>query len=415
MRKTIDPYWIKRIVESGDNRAEGLHRLHRVVCDGLAQEKFDADDFSYKELAMVIGALDPFDEVGSAGRIAGEAVDMARVSPRSIFRESNPGLMTNAFQVITQELISSKVIAGYESNEEDWIADQLVETVPSKMLNQRIAGLTALDGPSEVAEGHPYSETGFSEKFVTTQEAKKGRILRISEELLLFDQTGEINRRARQLGYYTRQERERTIVRAVTDADAGSGKYVYRPKGAGTALYAVGNKNYIGSGGVTGFDAAVALVDWKSVEAAILYRSTQVKDDRVDGTPRAIHGLNSPSNILLVPEALRLTADYIATSTGGREETRSNATITERRNPVARYIGNVLSSPYVDEVSAADWYYGNPRKQFIWTEIWPVQTFSQGATSEAAFERDTIMAIKVRYFGGLSATDTVFFTKVDGN
>ena len=51
----------------------------------------------------------------------------------------------------------------------------------------------------------------------TRQEAKQGRILSISEELIAFDQTGEINRRARALGFYLRQERERTIVRAVTD------------------------------------------------------------------------------------------------------------------------------------------------------------------------------------------------------
>ena len=37
------------------------------------------------------------------------------------------------------------------------------------------------------------------------------------------DLTGEIYRRARQLGFYLRQERERTIVRAVTDADSAAG------------------------------------------------------------------------------------------------------------------------------------------------------------------------------------------------
>jgi hypothetical protein len=51
----------------------------------------------------------------------------------------------------------------------------------------------------------------------------------------------------------------------------------------------------------------------------------------------------------------------------------------------------------------------------VWTEIWPVQTFLQKNDSEAAFERDVVLRVKARYFGGISAVDTVFVTKVDGN
>ena len=51
----------------------------------------------------------------------------------------------------------------------------------------------------------------------------------------------------------------------------------------------------------------------------------------------------------------------------------------------------VLSSPFVDEQGGQavnDWYIGDFRRQFIWTEIWPVQTFLQRADSEANFDRD---------------------------
>ena len=77
----------------------------------------------------------------------------------------------------------------------------------------------------------------------------------------------------------------------------------------------------------------------------------------------------------------------------------------------------VLSSPFLDEQggeAAYDWYLGDFKKQFVWTEIWPVQTFLQRAESEAAFERDVVLRVKVRYFGGISAVDTVGVTKVDG-
>src|SRR5690606_1590580 len=133
--------------------------------------------------------------------------------------------------------------------------------LPSRYRGQKLAGFKALAGPSEVHEGHPYDESTFEEKYVTTEEAKQGRILSITEELVAFDQTGEINRRAMALGYYLRQERERTIVRAVTDADTAGGKHVYRPNGFGQALYKTDgtHRNWVGSGNTSSpaFNTAV--------------------------------------------------------------------------------------------------------------------------------------------------------------
>ena len=94
----------------------------------------------------------------------------------------------------------------------------------------------------------------------------------------------------------------------------------------------------------------------------------------------------------------------------------SDVNETRFANPVHGML-DVLSSPFIDEQggeSANDWYMGDFKRQFIWTEIWPVQTFLQRAESEAAFDRDVVLRVKVRYFGGISAVDTVFVTKVDG-
>jgi hypothetical protein len=43
-----------------------------------------------------------------------------------------------------------------------------------------------------------------------------------------------------------------------------------------------------------------------------------------------------------------------------------------------------------------------------------VQTFLQRSESEAAFERDVVLRVKARYFGGISAIDTLYVTKVTG-
>ena len=384
----------------------GAEGFYQKVCGLLNDRKISVDDFSYYELADACGVLPEL-------RRLNEMVSPGS-GPLQVLRESNPGVSTNLFQVVTGELIGRKVIEGYE-DDSGFIGDKLVSVMPSRLRNQKIAGFKALAGPTEVAEGHPYEESTFEEKYVTSEESKQGRILTINEELIAFDRTGEIKRRAMALGFYLRQERERTIVRAVTDADAGSSKFVYRPNGAGQALYKTdgSNRNWIGSGNTTssGFNSAVPLADWTDVDTVLQYRATEVTDDRIDGTARPMVMLVKH---MLVPEALRGTAMSIANSTQVTVTSGSNETTFA--NPIHGLV-EVLSSPFIDEQGGQavnDWYVGDFARQFVWTEIWPVQTFLQRADSESAFDRDVVLRVKVRYYGGISAVDTSFVTKVDG-
>lgn len=399
---------LKRLIES--HGPDGFY--HKVV-ELLNEKKLAADDFSYHELAEACGVLPRLrglrESFGQAARLTSSPDSVT-----ALLRESNPGVNSSLFQIVTGELIGRKVIEGYE-DDAGFIGDQLVTVIPSRVRNTRIAGFRALAGPTEVHEGHPYEESSFEEKFVTSQESKQGRILSINEELIAFDQTGEINRRAMALGYYLRQERERTIIRAVTDADAAAGRFVYRPSGNGRALYATDGslRNYIGTGNTVSpdFSSPVPLVDWTDIEEVLHYRATQVKDDRIDGEQRPIV---APVKQILVPESLRGTARSIVHSTEIRVSTDDGQ--TQFANPVHNLL-DVLSSPFVDEPGGAavsDWYIGDFRRQFVWTEIWPVQTFLQQSESGAAFDRDVVLRIKARYFGGVSAVDTAFVTKVAG-
>lgn len=392
---------LKGLVES-----LGAEGFYHKLCTLLNEKQLAVEDFSYFELAEACGVLPQL------RRLREWTSDATPVT--ALLRESNPGVNTSLFQVVTGELIGRKVIEGYE-DDSGFIGDKLVQVMPSRIRNTRIAGFRALSGPAEVHEGHPYEESTFEEKYVTTSESKQGRILSINEELIAFDQTGEINRRAMALGFYLRQERERTIVRAVTDADAANGRFVYRPHGQGTPLYATdgSHRNWIGTGNTTSplFDGAIPLSDWTDIDIALNYRATEVKDDRIDGTARP---LMAPVKQLLVPERLRGAARSILHST--EITVSSDDQETKFANPV-QGLAEVLSSPFIDEQGGEalnDWYIGDFRKQFVWTEIWPVQTFLQRADSEAAFDRDVVLRVKVRYYGGVSAVDTLFVTKVDG-
>jgi len=389
--------------------SHGPAGFYRKVVDLLNEKQLTPDDFSYYELADACGVLPRLRSLRDSA-LAGNAA----LPVEALLAESNPGVGTNLFQVVTGELIGRKVIEGYE-DDAGFIGDRLVSVMPSRLRRTKIAGFRALAGPTEVAEGHPYEESTFEEKYVTTQESKQGRILSINEELIAFDQTGEINRRAMALGYYLRQERERTIIRAVTDADAAAGRHVYRPSGQGQTLYAADGslRNYIGGTNTTSpdFAAAIPLEDWTDIEEVLHYRATEVRDDRVDGDQRPIL---APVRQLLVPEALRGTARSIVHSTEIHVTTSDGE--TRFANPVHGMV-EVLSSPFIDEqggTAGSDWYLGDFPRQFVWTEIWPVQTLLQRADSEAAFERDVVLRVKARYYGGISAVDTVFVTKVSG-
>lgn len=396
--------------------------------DSSGKRKLNVEDISFRALADTLGVFDRFAPLDPThlresmasplyGHFSPEKlVNRAHAEWETIRNDYTPeAITTSIFPVVTGELLSSVLIEAYESAPS--VAQQLVTVQRATVRNQKMAGFTSLGGGAEVAENNPYTETGFDEKYVVTKETKRGRILSISEELIMFDQTGEILNRARMLADYLRQDWERTVIRGVIDADSGSGVYVWRPSGTGATLYNTNgsNKNYIGSGGVTGFDAASPLVDWTDIDHIRKYRATKIKDDRTDGTQLPI-GMVNTGLTLLVPESIRGTADSIVNATEVVTEGATSAAhqATKFGNPVKSMVSTVVSSPYVDEVNADDYYIGQFSRQFVWTELMPLQTFLQGAQSESAFERDIAFRIKARYYGGLTARDSIYVTKVDG-
>lgn len=397
-------FWADITNTAKGNKAEAARRLVAAVRGGLEQGKFKAEQVSFMGVASALGLIDPHDIAGSVQRLGAgaQARDKSGFHEEALYMES-PVLMSNAFQTVCQELISASLIEGYNSLPS--IADQLVTTQSVSMRNGKVAGFTHLAQSFEVPEGHPYPRVRFGEKWVSMKETKKGVMIELTEEFIGFDQTGQVARLARNVGEGLRSERDRDIIRGVIDADSGSSIYVYRPSGVGEALYASGNLN---------LKTSNALVDWTDVDNCLQYRATTVVDDRIDGTQRPLGGLNNGNCILLVPEALRSTAWYIKNSTGQVKNTNSAVEETSFGNPVASMVGDVLSSPLLDAEGGAhtsNWYYGDFKRQFVWSEIWPLQSFVQGSDSEAAFETDVVLRVKARYYGGLSALDSIYVTK----
>jgi len=340
--------------------------------------KKNPEDFSFRALFE-----------GMVGEIRGMSLQNTVCEMRGRRLPLIEAIGSTSFTTATSNIIQQAVIQGYHID--GLIGDQLVTRMPSTLKSERISGFTEAMSPKTVNEGMPYEEASFTDKYVTTETAKKGRIISLTEEAIVHDQTGQMVMRARRIGETTAQERELTILTGVTGEDAN----VYKPSGTAETLYHSTNNNLLTS---------TALADFSSIDAVLEYHAANVTDDRQGGDPQPI--LWNP-NIILVNTKKRSVARRIVNATEIRQTSNTN-NLTVSANPNNNY--TVLSSSLVPGTNT-NWYLGDFKRQFIWQEIFPLETFAQTANSESAFERDVISRFKVRYYGGIAAIDERYVVK----
>ena len=376
--------------------------LEGTTLENGAKYKQRPEDFSIR--ALWEGLVGPIEETLQFGQ--------GRIGWIETPRQLEEAVSSTAFPSATGQLIASKVIEGY--NAPGYIGDQLVTVMSSTQRGERIAGFTSLQGPLEVKEGDSYEESSFAEKYVTTTEAKKGRILAVTEEAVIFDQTGQLLMRAAQLGEMTRMEKEKVIVRGV--ADVASTVRVYRPSGTAEQLYASGNSNYLST--------ATPLVDWTDIQEVMTFHATNITDDRQDDESGSGDPIVWLPRILLTALELAGTSARIVSAT--QVGTAPGATGTAdmlTANPLNTLISGglrALSSPFLDAAAgadqwddASDWLLGDFQKQFIWKEIFPLQVLRAPQNDNEQFVRDIVARYKVRYYGGLNAIDERYVIKVN--
>ena len=366
---------LRKLYES-DGPQEFCGKMLALLREEKDKRKVKPEDFSLRELWEAVGRP-------AFGKMR---QDLALLDER-VLRED--ALNTQAYSVITGELIAQKVIEGYDAVEA--IGDQLVTVMPSKRRNENIPGFNALDMPVEVSESEDYPELdGLGEKYVTSQATKKGMIISVTEELVMEDQTGLLLQRAGMVGERIRLDREKTILTGVQDVNST----VYKPSGSASALYSSGHSNLVASN---------ALADWTDLDKA--YAAFRNLKDEVSE-----HVLQRWSQFkLLVPVSLGGTAHRIVSATEVRATVGSNESVTTENR--FRGLNPPLSSPYLDDQSTSTWYVGDFKRQFVWHEVWPLQTFRQREDSESRFVRDVVARFKARYLGGIAAIDYKYVVK----
>lgn len=344
---------LKDLLESqGDDGAV------EVLRQGFENKNFSPNDFSLKEIWI------------ACQEAAGLSTNV------------HEAIASGSFPKITGELINSRIISAYDAI--STIGDQLCTTVPSNVQQETVAGFTDAEGPEEVGENNEYKDSTFTEKYVTGRNKKFGRLISVTEEMIYFDKTGQILERARRIGQKAAQYRERLIVRGVQDLDSN----VYQPSGTAEAFFSAAKLNLISSNpfGESGLEE-------------VTKKAEQMKDDSIGsggaGDQDFIY-IDTDNLTVLIPAALKLEAWQMA-----------NSVLTPESNENAKNYWkgrfNPLSSPFVSAQSATTWYAGNPKEDFWWTEVWPLQTMSQAAGHDDAFKKDIKSRHKVRFYGNIMA------------
>ena len=148
---------------------------------------------------------------------------------------------------------------------------------------------------------------------------------------------------------------------------------------------------------------AITLADETDLAAALALFS-QFTDEQ--GLPMRVR-----PKILLTGLSLKSIANQICFS--------GQSVVTEKPAGVTNIFsqGNVngtqpLDTTFIDQqLATTAWFYGDFKKQFVYTEVWPLQVEQQGRDSEKAFNADVISRYKVSYYGGCGAVSNRYVVK----
>ena len=309
------------------------------------------------------------------------------------------------FPVITAVLVEKKVIDAFNSM--PTIGDRLVTPFPSKLQISKIPGADLSINMKDIEPGMPYHhDADIAEHYVQVEGKKRGDILDITEEAILFDQTGLVLREAEKFGKKAALDRERKILYTIQDVTVGGvNYYAYYPGGTRVAMYS-------GAVALTHVYSNLhdhALQHWTDLDHAKTMFTT-MRDNT--GDPILIE-----PKILLVPKARETMAKRLISNTLMPATRIGVAVPGDSMNEANPFSGayEVLSSVYLDIVSTACWYLGDFKEQFVEKVVYPLQVLTRkDDKNEPAWERDIVAQYKVRYYAQPGAVDYRYVVKSRG-
>jgi hypothetical protein len=361
----------------------GEKRFAKVMINKINEGKITAENFSLKAL---------YEAMGEPNLKKSNLIEERVITDDVDFSEA---LHSSAFPKITGALINKVVQGAYELA--GGVADQLVTVIPSSVKDETIVGFGDDNVLQEVPEGFEYQEGSITEKYHKIYNTKKGRIISLTEEMVKFDQTGQMILRAKRVGEAAKSDRERTIFNAVLELTSTGIKAAWRPAGVATSLYS-GTSNDPYTPGTLDNLGSEGLSDETDLDTAMVLFS-KFTDEQ--GLPMVVN-----PNALLTGLSLKSVSNQICYSGQAVKLTTPQGTKNIYSGTMA------LQTPFIDQLlSVTAWFYGDFKKQFVYTEVFPLQVLQAKPGNDQEFERDIIFRFKARYMGGCGAVTNRYVVK----
>lgn len=347
---------------------------------------------AHRELAEAVGGL------MDAKKLAQRDISFKKIYEETFLKpyeaEIIESMDSSAFPIITGTIVSKTLIQAYEAFPKSGLS--MVTVIPGTVPDEeRVAGFTTVGLLKTVGKTEDYQYMDApAEKYKRVPKIKRGGLLAISEEIIKFDRTGQYLNRCAAVGEEVARDQEQTILQGLVDASGT----VY-DKGA---LFASPDAN----GGTnlnawTGADTELGTAGFEKID--------QILETAVDDKGRPIW-VKGDRPIMMVPAGLKSTArklkqnEYSALGT-------ANLDVNLAKDAFDFVVNPYIASPLTSKV----WYYGSPKRQFVWVEDIPLQVMQRGGQmTELGWHNDVIVEHKVRYQGGLGSVDTKFWHQMAG-
>lgn len=363
---------------------KGGEQVFNHLSEALEKKHLRPQDFSIAELFEAIVGPDgmqllrPKSGYSSHARLMeSDAVrfsDFSQITGQILFTEMKENLM-----------------------QEEFVFSKIVPVKPSKIQGiEKIPGITNIGDDIEVVgENQTYPSLGVSQDYIEiAAKQKRGGIVNVTKEAILGDLTGMLLDQCRTLGKIVGLSREKRIIDAVVDENAGAtsihnGGHRYNWRGTNIgATYAnnSGNHNW------DNLQASNGLVDWSDINAAWLLLRNMT--DPFTAEPIMVQ----PRHLVVTPQnewqaRMIVSATAVHRHAGGYA-TSGNLNETVSGNPVPQL--EIVSSALLAARLATDtdWYLGELSKAFAVYENWEPTTEESPRDSYDAWTRDVTFSVK---------------------
>lgn len=356
-----------------DNPQAALANLRENLEDGTLKP----DQFSVRQL---------FEALVEDGREILDMLDPRRKGGGKELLEIADSVSTTDFANSMGQVIFSRIFEGYRNPNFLW-PDLCTQQQTPFPYGERVPGVGPVGDKMEtIGEGEQYPVAGLNEIYIDIPPTvKKGLIVNVTREAVVFDRTGQILREAGDLGYSFGLQMEKRVI------DVATGQVnTYKRNGVATNTF-LASGAYVNVGGGT-------LTDWTSIQTAEL-----LFDAMTD--PSTSEPITLEAAQLLVPSALKRTANRIMMASELQMvDNQTNATTyrTVGPNPLGSgFYGQptyrVLSNAFVKARTGSDsiWYFGDFKKAITRFYNWDMEIDQAGASDQLRFERDIWFRSKI--------------------